>query len=521
MRHTFRELVLPLLALTVWSVRLLGQIGSEVAVPVHLQDGQEFTTPLDKLLKFGKSLFTANWTIEEGGGRPETKGTGAAVSDPDSPLLFPRNFNRISAPDMNSCSGCHNKPVVGGGGEFGTLVFVLGQRFDFSTFDHSDPILTRGAKDEAGNFVTEQSLANGRKTVAMQGSGFVELLAREMTADLQAIRDTIPPGGSAPLITKGVSFGTLSRALNSNWNTSGVTGLPAPSLKSTGSADPPNLILQPFHQAGAVISLRQFTVNAFNHHHGIQATERFGIGTDPDRDGFVNEMTRADVTAVTLFQATLAVPGRLIPKDPTIRAAIIDGAKRFREIGCTNCHVPSLPLYSRNFCEPNPYNPAGNLRPSDGVPPLCVDLTDHDVLPKPRLKQRDRVIQVPAFTDLKLHDITSGPGDPNREPLDQNQPAGSVGFFAGNSKFVTRKLWGIANQHPFMHHGQYTTMRQAVLAHAGEAAASQNAFHALSPYDQNSVIEFLKSLQILLKESESPCVDEEREAIGCPAGIDP
>jgi len=308
------------LALTVSSAAS-AQIGSEVSVPVHLQDGQEFTTPLDKLLKFGKSLFTANWTIEEGGGRPETKGTGTAVSDPGSPLEFPRNFNRISAPDMNSCFGCHNKPVVGGGGEFGTLVFVLRQRFDFSTFDHSDPILTRGAKDEAGNLVNQQNIANGRKTVGMQGSGFIEMLAREMTADLQGIRDTIPTGGSALLITKGVSFGSLSRALNGNWNTSGVTGLPAPSLKSTGSADPPNLILQPFHQAGAVISLRQFTVNAFNHHHGIQATERFGIGTDPDGDGFVNEMTRTDVTAVTLFQATLAVPGRLIPKDPTIRGA--------------------------------------------------------------------------------------------------------------------------------------------------------------------------------------------------------
>src|SRR6266849_2894609 len=379
---------LALMALTFCQDRLSAQLGVEVAVPVHLQDGHEFTTPLKKLLKFGETLFTANWTIQEGGGRPLSKGTGAGVADISSPLVFPRNFNRISAPDMNSCSGCHNKPVVGGGGEFGTLVFVLGQRFDFSTFDHSDPILTRGAEDEAGNFVTEQSIANGRKTVAMHGSGFIEMLAREMTADLQAIRGTIPAGGSAPLISKGVSFGTLSRALNSNWNTSGVTGLPAPSLKSTGSADPPNLILQPFHQAGAVISLRQFTVNAFNHHHGIQATERFGIGTDPDRDGFVNEMTRADVTAVTLFQATLAVPGRLIPKDPTIRAAIIDGAKRFREIGCTNCHVPSLPLFSKNFCEPNPYNPAGNLRPSDGVPPLCVDLTDQNVLPKPRLKQR-------------------------------------------------------------------------------------------------------------------------------------
>src|SRR5260370_64689 len=248
----------------------------------------------------------------------------------------------------------HNKPVVGGGGEFGTLVFVLGQRFDFSTFDHSDPILTRGAKDEAGNFVTEQSIANGRKTVAMHGSGFIELLAREMTADLQGIRDTIPPGGSAPLITKGVSFGSLSRASNGAWNTSGVTGLPAPSLASSSPANPPNLILQPFHQAGAVISLRQFTVNAFNHHHGIQATERFGKDTDPDGDGFMNEMTRADVTAVTIFQATLAVPGRLSPKDPPTRAAIINGAKQFRAIGSASAHLPSPPPHNRKFFETNP-----------------------------------------------------------------------------------------------------------------------------------------------------------------------
>src|ERR1700720_505820 len=66
----------------------------------------------------------------------------------------------------------------------------------------------------------------------MHGSGFIELLAREMTADLKAIRDTIPPGGSMPLITKGVSFGSLSRASNGARNTSSVTGLPAPSLAS-------------------------------------------------------------------------------------------------------------------------------------------------------------------------------------------------------------------------------------------------------------------------------------------------
>ena len=43
----------------------------------------------------------------------------------------------------------------------------------------------------------------------------------------------------------------------------------------------------------------------------------------------------------------------------------------------------------------------------------------------------DGVVNVPAYTDFKLRDITSGPGDPNREPLDMNQPAGTPGFFAG------------------------------------------------------------------------------------------
>ncbi len=70
-----------------------------------------------------------------------------------------------------------------------------------------------------------------------------------------------------------------------------------------------------------------------------------------------------------------------------------------------------------------------------------VDLTDHD-LPSPRLQlnRENGLLYVPAFTDLKLHDISDGPEDPNVEPLDMNQPAGSPGFFAGNRKFITKKL---------------------------------------------------------------------------------
>ena len=45
-------------------------IGREVAIPRHLQDGEEYDIPVRQLIDFGKKLFTANWTIQEGAGRP-------------------------------------------------------------------------------------------------------------------------------------------------------------------------------------------------------------------------------------------------------------------------------------------------------------------------------------------------------------------------------------------------------------------------------------------------------------------
>src|SRR2546429_474524 len=117
-------------------------IGREVAIERHLQDGEEFQISIPDLVEFGRKLFTANWTVQEGGGRPLSKGTGDPVSDRNAPLVFPRNFNRISSPEANSCAGCHNVPFAGGGGDFVANVFVLGQRFDSVTFNPADTVLT-------------------------------------------------------------------------------------------------------------------------------------------------------------------------------------------------------------------------------------------------------------------------------------------------------------------------------------------------------------------------------------------
>lgn len=491
-------------------------IGREWSVPRHLQDDEEFHMQLPELLRFGKLLFDANWTDQEGAGRPLSKGTGKQLSDSASPLTGSRSFNRISGPDANSCTGCHNAPygISGGGGDFVTNVFVLGQRLDFATFDPGDRTPTRGSTDETGRPVSLQTAANLRATTGLFGAGYIEMLARQMTAELQSARDRIKPGETTELRAKGVYFGKLTRRPDNTWDTSQVEGLPRASVTSATPLIKPSLIIRPWHQAGNVVSLREFSSNAFNQHHGIQTTERFGIDTDPDGDGFTNEMTRADVTAVSLFQAAMAVPGRVIPRIPEIEGAVWNGEQVFSRIGCARCHIPALPLTDGGwiYSEPNPYNPPTNLRPGEART-LTLDLSNPD-LPQPRLApllpDRDTLL-VPAYTDLKLHDITN-PADPEEaEALDMNWFVWSPMFSEGNRRFLTKRLWGAANEPPYFHHGLFTTLRKAVLAHDGEALAERRAWQNLPAYDQDSLIEFLKSLQVLPPGTKNLIVDERFE----------
>ena len=496
-----------------------GQIGREVAVARHLKDDQEFQLSVTELLAHGKLLFNANWTEQEGGGRPLSKGTGRPLSDPSRPLTGAHSFNRISAPDANSCAGCHNAPhgFPGGGGDFVTNVFVLGQRFDSVTFDPSDTLPTRGTVDEVGQPASLQTVANLRATTGMFGAGYLEMLACQMTEELQRIRDSIKSGETKDLVAKGIHFGKLSLTREGLWDTSKVEGLPRLSLLSTGSHNPPSLVVRPWHQAGNVVSLREFTNNAYNHHHGIQPTERFGLDTDPDGDGFKNELTRADITAVTLWQATLQVPGRVIPRDPEVERAVLLGERTFEQIGCAVCHVPRLPLDRQGwlYSEPNPFNPPGNLR-SGETRDLKIDLTS-DLLPSPRLRPDGAgVVWVEAYTDFKLHDICE-PGE--AEPLDMNQSQWSKKFKEGNCRFLTKRLWGAANEPPFFHHGLFTTLRQSVLAHSGEAKAVRRAFQSLAVAEQDALIEFLKTLQVLPPGTKARIVDENYQPRAWPPQI--
>ncbi|MCP5150980.1 MAG: hypothetical protein H6983_25270 [Ectothiorhodospiraceae bacterium] len=431
----------------------------------HLEhaDIVDGTVSLRRVLAAGEALFVARFNTCDGQGRPATTGAGERRL-PDQP-----SFVRTSAPESNSCAGCHADPRPGGSGDIVANVFVLAQALDPVTF----------------SVAPEHS--NERNTPGMFGAGPIELLAREMTRDLQAQAVGLADGEHV-LRTKGIEF---------------EVEMQAGRVVASRGVDT-DLVVRPFHQSGGVVSLREFTVNALNHHHGMQAEERFdldpGHDLDPDHDGdgVTRELTVGDVTALTLWQASLGVPGRVLPADPRQRAAARRGERLFSAIGCDGCHRPALHLDDPVFVEPGPYNPPGTF--ADDTHAVAIDLTRVGEWPRLERSRRGGAV-VRAYTDLKRHNLCDPPDMPDavrhfcNELLDQGRPAQDGR--PGAELFLTRKLWDAGSSAPYGHRGDLTTLAEATLAHGGEARATRDAFAALGVEDQRAVMDFLRSLQVL------------------------
>ncbi|MBI5503279.1 MAG: hypothetical protein HY899_00645 [Deltaproteobacteria bacterium] len=417
-----------------------------------------------QIFQAGRKLFVAKFNVLDGQGRPAATGNGVpTLRDPS----HDQGFLRTSGPDANSCAGCHNEPRAGGGGDFVANVFVLAQVRDPVTFDVRE--------------------ADERNTLGMFGSGAIELLGREMTDDLVAIRAAAITAAAAAsditrtLVTKGVSFGRITARADGSVNTSEVQGVDA------------DLIVKPFHQKGVVRSIREFTVNAMNHHHGMQAVERFGVertGTaDFDQDAVADELSIGDITATTIFQAAMATPVQILPKDPVRKKAALRGGALFETIGCASCHKPSLVLENPEFCEPYARNPPGTF--NDTTKSYCFDLTRDGETPLLG-RGRGNTAVVRAYTDLKRHVICDA-----EHPVYCNETLVQGGV--PTDQFLTRKLWDAGSSAPYGHRGDLTMLTEAVLAHGGEADGIRANFETLAAGDQAAVIEFLESLRVVDK----------------------
>ena len=452
------RLPLALLAMTLLAAPLLGRdpgegpvLGPDRITQEEIASGE---LGLDEIRRAGLEMFTAMFNRWDGlgdgpidpadtlspGGRPTLQGNGMHL--------------RVNGLDAQGCFECHAvvrassiPPLfgLGGAGTSNNNAIIKPRTIDVEDLDRD------GIAAFDGRFANPPFVF---------GAGAVELLAAEMTEDLQKLkrRSLANPGLSLPLKSKGVSFGSIVSD-GTTVDTSRVEGVEE------------DLVVRPFGRKGEFATIREFDVGAFEFHFGMQPVEVVGRGNDADQDGIADEVLIGELSALSAFIATIEPP--FMAKRSDEAAA---GFDLFRSLGCASCHVPTLETRSTVLGLRYPEvaeDPRANVF-------LRIDLAGMPGLPD----AAGDGLAVPLFADLKRHDL----GEELAEDF-------AFADEKTNREFTTARLWGVADTAPYLHDGRATTLTEAILAHGGEAEESRDAFAVLDDPRRRNVLAFLRSLR--------------------------
>lgn len=460
-----------------WETEGLSQQDVEVAVAaagsslysLRRQGLLVFTTPFTAADGFGDGPFDPGETLPLlPGHRPTLGGNGTVL--------------RLNGLDAQSCNECHTivsnasrPPTLGLGGVGGLVQNAVIMPSLIDVADSHDDRLQNEPGHEPDMPMQFDGVAdfNGRlaNPPFLFGGGGVELLAKEMTEDLQALLGAAraaPAGTVTSLDTHGVHFGTITTV-----DDAGNVELHPEGIGPSNYQDRPAeevLVVRPFGRKGENFSMRDFDRGAMQFHFGIQPVEVVGDGVDGDGDGVRDELTVAEMTVLHIFDVTNPAP-RIAPFGQAERA----GLRTFRRIGCADCHRERLETRSRLL--PLAF-PEVAVRPRDNVY-ARIDLAQFGFS---RVRGGNGVA-VPLFADLKRHKM--GPR------LTESFELGTI----ANDEFTTARLWGVADTAPYLHDGRATTLFAAIELHGGEAQSARDAFLALSEPERRELLAFLGKLR--------------------------
>jgi CxxC motif-containing protein (DUF1111 family) len=167
----------------------------------------------------------------------------------------------------------------------------------------------------------------------------------------------------------------------------------------------------------------------------------------PNPDGLTDDrkpgpdLDAATVNAIADYVRLLAIPTR--------PAADPEAVRLFADTRCAVCHVPSL-----------------KTRADYPLAPLAG-------------------IDAPIFSDLLLHDMGAARAD------------GLADGQATSRQWRTAPLIGLGLMHSYMHDGRAASVAEAIELHGGdgsEARDSVDRFHALTPAQQQTLLDYVSSL---------------------------
>lgn len=432
---------------------------------------QQGCVSISQLIDLGRALFLRRWTREEGYGGPYEIG----VHQFERPTKFQRGL--YGGPDAGACIDCHWKGGFAGGGDRVDNVYAFG---DGETLD----------------------LHEARNPLALWGSGWVELIAHEMTQELQQQRAQGIQQAKQErkqiqieLKSKGTEFGTL-------------TILPTGEVQSQLEGIDPDLTIKPFGWRGVFKNLRDFVEVSAHKHFTLQSEGLLRTPPpevllnlelqgppdpqDLDQDGVRRELTDGQIDALVAFLATLDAPIFEVPTEIQIRepffvgeAKVVpapeltlkwqEGARLFDQLGCAGCHTPMMPLKSSEYIL---------FAQDHKTPRFTIDLAQYGAKPYPE-KNEKGIYWVPVFSDFKRHHM----GDRLKGiKTERGVPA---------TDYFTRRLWGVAQTSPYLHTGNAITLEEVVYQHGGagsEAEFAAESYFELKEGQRASVRLFIKSL---------------------------
>lgn len=500
---------------------------------LRLQGEWVFATPFNRYDGLGDGPINPDNTVEPGGRL--TLPAFPAINNKEAEGN--KYFLRVNGLDSQTCVECHfivnNSTVpakfgVGGVGGAAATAFPIATKFLPTT--QTDKSID--AADYNGRVINPPFVF---------GSGGVELLAKEMTENLQQqLRDASNPPIPGKLIrlkTHTIDFGSVSwekvgenhivsdipetqtncdamdkktkkmasldhfiaisptpklyawagsreygslSALKKSKKMAKHAGempgleLDTSKLKGVGG----DLVVKPFGRKGNNVTTRDFDCGALRFHMGMEPVEIVGKDVDHDGDGIKNEITISELSALAIFNTTTPRPHQDVYKGK--------GRKVFKDIGCSECHVPVMKTERHILPYQQPEQPQQPF--SEDNKYYEVDLinsaANFEVDPN-----NSNGMLVKLFSDLKLHDMGHG----LQESLASAKPE-------ANRTFITARLWGVADTAPYLHDGRATTLTEAIEWHGGDGLAAKNKFVALSDSHKIHLLEYLRSLRTPLPE---------------------
>lgn len=343
--------------------------------------------------------------------------------------------------NATSCESCHSKPIPGGSAE-------LYRNFLVATYGVSpaaasnlpgliSPVVPAFGHTSSLTFTLDQNrlgvpeTINGqpvrvaqRNSIPLFGVGMFEFVSNSTilaNADPDD-RDGDGISGRANNDAAGMGrFGIKAQSNNIEFFTR------APLMNQMG------ITTDPFRGSAGTVSFESgLAIQASSDPNGV-TRDNDGAG-DPE----LSARDLGDLIAFTRFLAP--------PQPRPLDSAAARGRATFTRIGCSKCHLPSLPS-SRG--------------------------------------------PVAAFTDLLLHDMGSSLADDvsfGRPQASQNDPAHTA------SEFRTAPLWGVSLFGPYLHDGRAESLEEAIRLHGGEATGARVAYESLPSSDQEEVVTFLRHL---------------------------